>query len=333
MRLVVDIRKKLGSFTLSSTFESEDMITGLLGASGCGKSLALKCIAGIETPDEGYIELDGRVLFDSRKGISIRPQERHVGYLFQSYALFPTMSVRKNIMTGVHSIRDRAERRRRYEAAVELMQLEGLEEHRPYQLSGGQAQRAALARIIASQPELLLLDEPFSALDTHLKDSLQVDMKRLIARLGKQTVLVTHSVSEAFRLCSRICVMESGSIIRAGRPAEVYSNPMAEGCAKLFGHRNIFSFRKDGGLIVIPELGISLEKAEAVPEGADRISITDAAITAGGTIRVSTEDVLSESDGNNLILSLGGKRSLWWKSSLCSVDSISIDTARCVFLG
>lgn len=332
MKLLVDIRKHLGPFTLSSSFESEDMITGLLGASGSGKSLTLKCIAGIEIPDEGRIELDGRVLFDSRKGINIRPQERRVGYLFQSYALFPTMNVRKNIMTGVHGIKDRAERNRRYESAIELMQLEGLEEHRPYQLSGGQAQRVALARIIVSEPELLLLDEPFSALDTHLKDSLQVDMKRLVQRLGKQTVMVTHSVSEAFRLCSKICVMEDGSIIRSGKPDEVYSDPRAEGCAKLFGHRNIFTFKAEGNSIAIPELGVSLPYAESVPEGVKRISITDSAIEAGGNIKVRTEEVLRESDGNNLILSLGGERSLWWKSSLSSVESILIDTARCVFL-
>ncbi len=333
MRLLVDIKKRLGSFELQSSFESGELITGLLGASGSGKSMTLKCIAGIERPDEGVIMLDDRVLFDSSRGIDVRPQERRVGYLFQNYALFPTMSVRKNIMTGVHTLKVRTERRRRYEAAIELLHLEGLDERRPRQLSGGQAQRVALARIIVSQPQLLLLDEPFSALDTHLKDNLQVDMKRLVESLGTQTVMVTHSVSEAFRLTSRIAVMEDGQIIRCGEPDEVYRDPQAEGCAKLFGHRNIFAFERClDGSIRIPELAVELPLCMEIPPSCGRISITDEAISSPGDIPVMANEVMKEVDGCNSILSLGGERALWWKSNSLSPSSISIDTGRCVFL-
>ncbi|MCR5732244.1 MAG: ATP-binding cassette domain-containing protein [Sphaerochaetaceae bacterium] len=332
MSLYVDIKKRLGSFTLKTKFETDSLITGLLGASGSGKSMSLKCIAGIQKPDEGVIMLDGEVLFDSSKGINIRPQDRHVGYLFQEYALFPNMSVKKNILAGMSHVKDRLERERRLEAVISLMKLEGLEEHRPSQLSGGQAQRVALARIIVSEPKLLLLDEPFSALDNHLKDSIQVDMKHLIEKLGTQSILVTHSVTEAFRLSNSISVMEDGCVIRSGKCEELLSDPQKEGCARLFGHRNIFQFIKRDGNLYIPELQLSLRAEDDIPEGADKISITDDAIKAGGLIKVNGVEVLKEERGSSLLVDIGGERKLWWKTELHDVDHIAIDTARCLFL-
>ena len=160
MSLYVDIRKKLGGFTLETQFEAADGVTGILGASGCGKSMTLRCIAGIVKPDEGYIELDGKVLFDSREKINLRPQERHVGLLFQNYALFPNMTVEKNILCGVRS-KDKREKAAALADALRRFRLEGLEKRYPAQLSGGQQQRVALARILCSQPEAILLDEPF----------------------------------------------------------------------------------------------------------------------------------------------------------------------------
>ena len=141
MSLTVDIKKRLGSFKLETKFEAENGVTCLLGASGCGKSMTLKCIAGIEKPDEGRIELDGTVLFDSRKGINLPPQKRRVGYMFQNYALFPNMTVRQNILCGMRHIKDKAEKEARLNKYVSMFRLEGLENHRPAQLSGGQAQR------------------------------------------------------------------------------------------------------------------------------------------------------------------------------------------------
>ena len=171
MSLVVDIRKSLGDFRLDVSFTAEDGVMGILGPSGCGKSMTLRCIAGVEKPDEGRIELDGVTLFDSARGINLRPQRRRVGYLFQNYALFPNMTVRQNILCGLRHEKDRAKREQLMSEYIELMQLGGLEGHYPSQLSGGQQQRVALVRILVNRPRLLMLDEPFSALDSHLRES------------------------------------------------------------------------------------------------------------------------------------------------------------------
>ena len=178
MSLKVHIKKDYGSFKLNVDFETSHAPLAILGSSGSGKSLTLKCIAGIEKPDEGYIELNGRVLFDSEKKINLTPQQRKVGYLFQNYALFPNMNVVQNIMCGLthYQCKKGSTLKQKYEEKLrkvveflEFFQLKGLEKHKPHQLSGGQQQRVALARILASQPEVLLLDEPFSALDEHLR--------------------------------------------------------------------------------------------------------------------------------------------------------------------
>ncbi len=233
MKLTVDIKKDFGSFALSSSFETEDLLTGFLGSSGSGKSMTLKCIAGIVTPDEGYIALDDRVLFDSRKKINIRPQERKVGYLFQNYALFPSMTVKKNIYCGLVREKNREEKKQRYDEAIALLNLEGLENRLPSQLSGGQAQRVALARIIVSEPDLLLLDEPFSALDAFLRRNLQTELLEVLENLGKQAILVTHSAREVRRMTTALFVMKGGEIIRRGTTEEVFQDPQSDDCRVL----------------------------------------------------------------------------------------------------
>ena len=164
MSLLVDIEKDYGGFHLCSRFETNGGITGLLGASGCGKSQTLRCIAGVQTPDQGRIVLDGVTLYDSERHINLTPQQRGVGYLFQSYALFPNMTVRANILTGLRREKDAAKKQAAFEHAIHLLKLEGLEDRRPAQLSGGQAQRVALARMLVSRPKALLLDEPSSTI-------------------------------------------------------------------------------------------------------------------------------------------------------------------------
>ena len=159
MSLFVDIEKDYGGFHLCSRFETNGGITGLLGASGCGKSQTLRCIAGVQTQDKGRIVLDGVTLYDSEQHINLTPQQRGVGYLFQSYALFPNMTVRANILTGLRREKDAAKKQAALEHAIHLLKLEGLEDRRPAQLSGGQAQRVALARMLVSRPKALLLDE------------------------------------------------------------------------------------------------------------------------------------------------------------------------------
>lgn len=267
MSLFVEIRKRLGDFVLDARFETDDPVTGLLGASGCGKSMTLKCIAGVETPDEGRIVLDGETLFDSERGINLPPQKRGVGYLFQHYALFPHMTVEKNILCGLHSEKDKAVRRQRLREMIAMLQLEGLEKHRPAQLSCGQAQRVALARMLVNKPRLLLLDEPFSALDSHLRDQLQPQFLSLLRSYGRQAVLVTHSRDEAYHLCSRLCVMDGGCILRTGGTKEVFADPGSEPAARLTGCKNIARAVKAGEYEVdVPEWGIRLTAAKPVPD-------------------------------------------------------------------
>ena len=267
MSLFVEIRKRLGDFVLDARFETDDPVTGLLGASGCGKSMTLKCIAGVETPDEGRIVLDGETLFDSERGINLPPQKRGVGYLFQHYALFPHMTVEKNILCGLHGEKDKAVRQQRLREMIAMLQLEGLEKHRPAELSGGQAQRVALARMLVSRPRLLLLDEPFSALDSHLRDQLQPQLLSLLRSYGRQAVIVTHSRDEAYHLCSRLCVMDGGRILRAGGTKEVFADPGSEPAARLTGCKNIARAFKAGEYEVdVPEWGVRLTAAKPVPD-------------------------------------------------------------------
>ncbi|MFR5131354.1 MAG: sulfate/molybdate ABC transporter ATP-binding protein [Terrisporobacter sp.] len=168
MSLILDIEKDFGSFYLKANIKQEKGVLGFLGESGCGKSMTLKCIAGIVKPDRGRIVLNGRVLFDSEKKINLPPQERRVGYLFQNYALFPHMTTKENIEIGLSNL-SKDEKDKVVKEHLTKMKLEGFENRYPHQLSGGQQQRIAFARALACNPEILLLDEPFSALDNHLK--------------------------------------------------------------------------------------------------------------------------------------------------------------------
>ena len=268
MSLHVDIRKRLGSFTLDVTFTAENGITSLLGASGCGKSMTLKCIAGIERPDEGTIELDGRLLFDSKKGINLPPQQRRVGYLFQNYALFPNMTVRQNILCGLNREKDRAVKEQRLRDILQMMQLEGLEQRKPAQLSGGQQQRVALARILVNDPQLLLLDEPFSALDGHLRDSLKVEMRDLLENFGREVLMVTHDRNEAYNMSRAIAVMDRGRILTLKPTKALFADPGSVQAAIITGCKNIAKARKlDDHLIEVPEWGIRLETKQSVKEG------------------------------------------------------------------
>lgn len=267
MSLVVDIEKQLGDFTLRASFSTDDPITGLLGASGCGKSLTLRCIAGVLRPDRGRILLDGEPLFDAERRIDLPPQARQVGYLFQNYALFPNMTVEQNILCGLRARTPKPQRRAALEEMLERMQLRGLEKLRPAQLSGGQAQRVALARILVSQPRLLLLDEPFSALDSHLRDQLQPQLLELLRSVGRQAVLVTHSRDEAYHLCSQLCVMDHGQILCTGPTKQVFADPEREAAARLTGCKNIAPAQKCGEYqVFVPSWGVHLTTAKAVPD-------------------------------------------------------------------
>lgn len=206
MSISVDIEKNLGSFHLRVAFEAENETMALLGASGCGKSMTLRCIAGIVRPDRGRIVLNGRTLFDSEQHIDLPPQQRGVGYLFQQYALFPHMTVEKNVCAGTRE-GTRAERKAAAQRILRTLGLEKLAQRLPANLSGGQQQRVALARILVGKPEILLLDEPFSALDYQTRLAVSGDIAQIIRREHKTALLVTHDISEAISLSDRIVVL------------------------------------------------------------------------------------------------------------------------------
>lgn len=235
MSLKVNIKKRLGNFNLDVAFETERGVFAILGASGCGKSMTLKCIAGIETPDEGRIELNGRVLYDSAKKINLTPQKRHVGYMFQDYALFPNMTVEQNIKAGMGK-HPEEEKVRSY---INRFRLEGLEKHYPAQLSGGQKQRVAMVRMIASEPDILLLDEPFSALDSYLKWELEQEMRDMLAEVQKPVLFVSHNRDEVYRLCSMVSCIDHGKMEVIEKTKEFFHNPKTKTAAVLSGCKNI----------------------------------------------------------------------------------------------
>lgn len=271
IHLEVDIRKKINDFSLNIGFQAGKGCLGLLGPSGCGKSMTLKSIAGIVKPDEGRIavcsapagfhastEKNGeRVLFDSAARINERPQTRRVGYLFQNYALFPNMTVEQNIMTGLNGGRNHivlkkqgtmaaADRKRRVEEMIGRFQLTGLENRYPAQLSGGQQQRVALARILAYEPDVLLLDEPFSAMDTYLREGLRLELAKVLKDYDGVAVMVTHDRDEAYQLCDNLLLLNRGSVLAAGETRELFQNPVSCQAARLTGCKNISRIERLG---------------------------------------------------------------------------------------
>ncbi|UEL46687.1 Fe(3+) ions import ATP-binding protein FbpC 2 [Terrisporobacter petrolearius] len=238
MSLIVDIEKDFGSFSLKVNINQESGVLGFLGESGCGKSMTLKCIAGIVKPDKGKIILNGRVFFDSQKKINIPPQERKVGYLFQNYALFPHMTVKENIEIGLGNF-SKEEKSKIVKDYLRKMKLEGFEKRYPYQLSGGQKQRIAFARALACNPEVLILDEPFSALDYHLKSNMENELIDIINDFKGHIVYVTHDISESYRICDDIVVFNKGLAINKRSKKDLFKHPMSMTEAIITGCKNI----------------------------------------------------------------------------------------------
>lgn len=268
MSLSVNIRKSLGSFDLNVSFEAKDETLGLLGPSGCGKSMTLRCIAGVEKPDSGRIVVNGRVMFESDQGINLPARERKTALLFQNFQLFPNMTVEKNIGAGIGKEIPADERKRRIHRQLERFQLEGLEKRYPAFLSGGQQQRVALARMLAAQPGALFLDEPFSALDVHLKAQLEEDLLDLFNGFGGTVVYVSHDIDEAFRFCDRIAVMENGVIREVAKAAPLVKYPHTIASAKITGCENISTARKinDYTFEAIDWGGIRLTSSNIIPD-------------------------------------------------------------------
>jgi molybdate transport system ATP-binding protein len=236
--LDVRVQRRLPDFQLDVGFRAAEEMTVLFGPSGSGKSLTLQCIAGIVRPDAGRIVADGRTLFDSDAGVNLPPQERRVGYVPQSYALFPHLTVEENIAYGLRRF-TRTERAARVREMVALMALDGLEGRRPRELSGGQQQRVALARALAFRPDTLLLDEPFSSLDSGIRAELRDELLALQRRAGVTTVVVTHDLEDAFLLGQRMAVIDNGRVLQEGPREEVFYRPKSRRVAEFVRTRNV----------------------------------------------------------------------------------------------
>ena len=272
MAITVDIEKNFKGFHLKTAFSSSTSATGILGASGSGKSMTLRCIAGIEKPDRGKIVINGKTVFDSAEKINLKPQERRIGYLFQNYALFPTMSVRENIGCGYRG--EKAEKEKRIEDFIERYHLEGLENRLPSQLSGGQQQRVALARMMIGDPEAILLDEPFSALDGYLKDVLQKDMKEFLNQYQGDMLMVTHSRDEAFRFCNELMLLQEGRTLTFGNTRQLFEQPGLVEVARLTGCKNSSRIKKLGDYQVFAvDWGVTLRTSHKVEDDMTHIAI------------------------------------------------------------
>ena len=335
MSLEVAIEKRFAGFTLRAQFTAQDTATAILGASGCGKSMTLRCIAGIVKPDKGRIVLDGVPLFDSEKKIDLPPQKRGVGLLFQNYALFPNMTVEQNILCGLHAEPDRAKRRAACAEMIRALRLEGLEKRLPAALSGGQQQRVALARILAAKPKILMLDEPFSALDSYLREQVEGEVGALLAAFQGPALLVTHNRDEAYRLCREMIVMDGGRVLRAGETKAVFADPRSCTAARLTGCKNILPCVKAGPRSVrLAGWEAELHLAAEVPEAVCAVGIRahDFAPCAAGAPNALPVRVVSSGenpfDWNLICTAPGGEGRLWWKVSKATLASPEPETPQ-----
>lgn len=328
MSLEVTIAKRFEGFTLHADFAAGNTAAAILGASGCGKSMTLRCIAGVVKPDSGRIVLDGRVLFDSEKGINLPPQQRNVGLLFQNYALFPNMTVEQNILCALKKEKDPAARKAACGSALRAMRLEELAHRLPSELSGGQQQRAALARILAGRPRILMLDEPFSALDSYLREEVEGEVGSLLSNFDGTALLVTHDRNEAYRLCREMIVMDSGEVLRAGTTKEVFADPRRLTAARLTGCKNILPcVRVDEHHVRLTGWGRELTVTLPVPEGCCAVGIRAhdfAPEAVDGENRMPVQVGASSEnpfDWNVICTAADDAGKLWWKVSKTTLSS------------
>lgn len=265
MELRARLRHKFDNFELDmDLFTCSDRV-GILGASGAGKSMTLKMLAGILSPKEGMISLNGTVFLDTKKRINVRPQKRRTGYLFQNYALFPSMTVEENIGAGIKG--NSPQKKRIVAGMIERFRLKGLEKQVPAELSGGQQQRVALARILACSPDMILLDEPFSALDIHLKDRMQRELLIQLEDFPGPVFMVSHSRDEIYRFSDEILILDKGRIIAQGPKKEVFTKPASKTAAALTGCKNFSGARRiDDHSLWADSWGVTINTKKILPE-------------------------------------------------------------------
>ncbi|GIV77464.1 MAG: ABC transporter [Litorilinea sp.] len=314
--LELQLRKRLEHFTLDLALTVPAGITALFGRSGAGKSMTLACVAGLTRPDAGRIVLHDRVLLDTAQGICLPPQRRHVGYVMQDYLLFPHLSVAQNIAFGLvgHS---RAEKEAIVRQALAQVGLAGFENRRPQELSGGQQQRVALARALVTRPRVLLLDEPFSALDSPTRAALRRDLVRLRAELDIPVLLVTHDLAEAYLLADQMAVMEAGRLLQVASPETVINQPASRRVAELTGGTNFFTGRvvahQDGQSLLqvgqlhllTPPVSAPLGKQVSLSIRAERIMLLRKDVDVGHRLNRFRGQIVDElSDGMTCTLFL-----------------------------
>lgn len=256
----------------------------LLGPSGCGKTSMLRCIAGLERPDAGEIVVGGETVYSSARHIAVPPHQRNIGMVFQSYAIWPHMTVLDNVAFPLRHKRPRlgrAEIRERAMHALALVQLAGLEKRPAPFLSGGQQQRLALARALVSEPRVLLLDEPLSNLDAKLREEMRYELRQVIERLGLTTLFVTHEQVEALTMSDVIAVMRDGAIVQEGSPTEIYRNPTAAFVADFIGRTNFIAGRV-----------AALENGNGRPLAKVETTIGEIACQANANVRVGDEVII-----------------------------------------
>ena len=241
--ILKNVSKRFGKFVavddLNLNIESNSFIT-LLGPSGCGKTTTLRMIAGLETPTEGTISIDGNVVFDADRGINLAPNKRDVGFLFQNYALWPHMTVYQNIAFGLENLKwDKKRIADRVHELLEMLRIGEFEKRYPAELSGGQQQRVAIARTLAPGPKVLFMDEPLSNLDAKLRMEMRTELKRLHRDTDSTFVYVTHDQLEAMTLSTRVCIMEGGLLQQYAPPLEMYNNPANLFVADFMGNPTI----------------------------------------------------------------------------------------------
>jgi len=274
LSIEVNIKKSFPSFYLDIAFSAEAETLGFLGASGCGKSLTLRSIAGLVTPDEGRIVVNGEVFFDSAKKIDLKPQQRKTALLFQDYKLFPNLTVAGNIAAGMPGHLSKEEVHQRVKAQLERFNLKGYGSRYPARLSGGQQQRVALARMLAAEPDILMLDEPFSALDAHLKSGLEEDLIELFENYKGTILYVSHDIDEAFRFCERVAVFDEGRIVQISSASELVSSPATLASIKVSGVKNISAARKiDEHSVEALDWGMVLSTKERVSDEAKWLGV------------------------------------------------------------
>ncbi len=283
MNLSVQIKKKFPGFQLDVSFNAPAGMLGLLGPSGSGKSMTLRCIAGLQKPDKGRISIGEQVLFDSEQGINLPPQWRKIGFLFQNYALFPHLTVTGNIAMGLRGLQEK-EQKKIIRETLALVKLEALAKRYPHQLSGGQQQRVALARALAPRPRVLLLDEPFSALDNHLRGEMEQVLASLLSTFPGTAVFVTHKLDEAYRLCPELLVLENGRVNAVGPREAIFNNPPNLAAARMMGCQNLSKIRlHSDGTVEALDWGCLLHfPAERIKAEAGHVGIYGNHIRLGG---------------------------------------------------